>query len=267
MVQAVAQKTPAHAGYAIIEQGKQGRRALPAQGFGQFEIAPRRRIQPKINAFFLDDEVLHMRQGARLRVFGILQQCAGGGDGEFCCVIFNPERGERMDMEMLAQHEAGVIGGKMPLRSTGLRDGRGTTRNTRQGDVQPFRQKHFRRANALQRRGKLRGGDFRQHEFAAGEIQPRQPDLLAVLRQRHEQRILAVFHQTGVGQRAGRDDTRHHARHRPLAIRIARLLANHHRLAQFDEAGKIIFQRVIGNPRHLDRLPRRLPARGEGNVQ
>ncbi len=51
VVQGVAQQARTHAGHAVVEQRKQGRRGLATQGFGQFQIAPGGQIQAEVGAF------------------------------------------------------------------------------------------------------------------------------------------------------------------------------------------------------------------------
>jgi hypothetical protein len=74
-------KARAHRGDAGVEQAAQGWRRLAAQGFGEFQVAPGRRVEAEEGRVALDNQRLHMRQGARLRRLRVTQQRAGGGDG------------------------------------------------------------------------------------------------------------------------------------------------------------------------------------------
>jgi hypothetical protein len=80
MVQGVPQQPRAHGGDAVVEQAAQRRRRLAAQGFGEFEVAPRRHVEPEEGGVAFDDQRPQVRQGARLGRLGVAQQCAGSGD-------------------------------------------------------------------------------------------------------------------------------------------------------------------------------------------
>jgi hypothetical protein len=77
----VPQQTRAHCRDAVVEQAAQRWRRLAAQGFGEFEVAPRRRVEPEEGGVAFDDQRPQVGQGTRLRRLGIAQQGAGGGDG------------------------------------------------------------------------------------------------------------------------------------------------------------------------------------------
>ena len=67
---------------------------------------------------------------------------------------------------------------------------------------------------------------------------------------------------------AGEDDARHGAFDRSFArCRVADLLADDHRLAELHEAREVAFDRVVGNPGHLDRLSGALSAGGQRDVE
>ena len=82
MVQRVAQQPAAHAGRAGIEQREQRRRGVAAQGLGELEVAPRRRVHAHEGALLLDHERLDVRDGRALRGARIFEQRAGRGDGD-----------------------------------------------------------------------------------------------------------------------------------------------------------------------------------------
>ena len=66
MMQCVAQTPAAHAGGAGVEQRQQRRRRFAADGFGEFEVAPGRRVHAQPRAFGFDDQRTHMGDGGAL---------------------------------------------------------------------------------------------------------------------------------------------------------------------------------------------------------
>jgi hypothetical protein len=103
--------------------------------------------------------------------------------------------------------------------------------------------------------------------FALGHAQPGQAAGVArPLMHRQQHRFGFVAQQFHVGQRAGRDHPHHLALDRPLAGDLAHLLANCHRFAQLDEPGQVGVHRVKRHTRHHHRLPGRLAALGQGDV-
>ena len=76
-----------------------------------------------------------------------------------------------------------------------------------------------------------------------------------------------VAEQFRVCQRAGCDNTHHFALDGAFAGDFAHLLTNRHRLAQFDQTREVSFYRVKRHTRHHHRLPGRLAALREGDVE
>ena len=189
-----------------------------------------------------------------------MEQGAGGGDRRL--QSFRTETGQRGDFKLLAKQAASRVEFEIPVRLAGA------------GDVEAeigrpaFRVEDFSRADALQRRRNLLGRYFEQHKFAAGQVEPRQAGGVADGGYSQQPDVLLVVDQRRVGQRAGRDDTRHGAFNRTLAgRRIADLLADHRRFAELDQAGEVGLQRMEGNAAHLDRHAGRLAARGQRDVE
>ena len=163
---------------------------------------------------------------------------------------------------------------KLPIRARGQRAANvPAVAQVVQGVLKPLRHpravQHLAGGNAGQGFGQLSLGAFGQVNAPLRHTHPRQPHALAAPAVQGQQHGLAlVRQQRRIGQRAGRDHAHHLALHRPLAhAHLAHLLANGHRLAQLDEAGQVIFQGMKRHPRHAHRKPRRLPARGQRDVQ
>jgi hypothetical protein len=117
MMQRVAQKARAHRGDAHVEQAAQRRRRLAAQRFREFQIAPGGRVEAEEGAVALDDQRLHMRQGARLGRLRVAQQRAGGGDRG--TQLIGPKAGERRRLEMGTQLARRRLGVEVPVRLAG----------------------------------------------------------------------------------------------------------------------------------------------------
>jgi hypothetical protein len=82
-------------------------------------------------------------------------------------------------------------------------------------------------------------GDFGQDEFAAGQIQAGQPAVLRVVVSASSQMSRLSSSSAASVSVPGRDDARHGALDRPLAgRRVADLLADHHRFAEFDQRAR-----------------------------
>ena len=79
MMQPVAQQAAAHAGGAAVEQAVQRGRGRAAQGFGEFQVAPRRRIHAHVIVRALRQQRVHMGQGLALGFARIVEQRAGRG--------------------------------------------------------------------------------------------------------------------------------------------------------------------------------------------
>ena len=76
-----------------------------------------------------------------------------------------------------------------------------------------------------------------------------------------------VAQQLRIGERTGCDDSNHFSLHRPFASDFAHLFTNRHRFAKLDESRQIVFQRMKRHTRHHHRLPARLPALRERDVE
>ena len=117
--------------------------------------------------------------------------------------------------------------------------------------------------------GQLVLGAFGQVHAALCHAQPRQ----AAARTRalvHGQQhgFGFVRQQLGVRQRAGGDHAHHLAFHRAFGrAHFAHLLGNSDGFTHLDEAGQVVYKRMEGHPRHHHRLPARLAALGQGDVE
>jgi hypothetical protein len=190
----------------------------------------------------------------------VLQQRPSGGDGRL--QAFSAETSQRSDFELVAKQAPGRVEVEIPVRLAGA------CRVEAEVGCPAFRVENFRRADALQRRRNLFGRYFEQHELAARQIQS--GDACGVAQGGHGEQpeVLLVVDQRRVGQCARRHDARHGALDRPLAGgRVADLLADHRRFAEFDQAGEVGLQRVERHAAHPDRHAGRLAARGQRDVE
>ena len=155
VMQPVAQQAAAHAAGAGVEQGEQGGRRFAAQGFADFQIAPRRGVEQHIVAFMLHAQALDMGQLAALRGLGILQQRAGRGDRGVQAGA--AEAVEVAGGELPGQLLHGGVMVELPWRQ---RLGR-AFRRVQRGMRPALGKQDFRRLDALQRRGKTLRRHFR----------------------------------------------------------------------------------------------------------
>ena len=204
-----------------------------------------------------------MWQGSTLGFLGVAEQAACGADGQ----------GQRLatkafkvlHRELLAKTFQRRIALKIPRRTT-LGP---TTFLCRQVLGPIIRNQQLHRIDPLQLRQQvLPALDLQHAEIAAGDIQHRQAKQTLIAQHRRNQVIATLIQQRLITHRTRRNNAHHLTFHRPFTRgRVADLLTDHHRLAQLHQLDQVAFQRVIRNPTHRNRLPRRLPARGQGDVQ
>ena len=262
VVQPVAQRAAAHAGGAGVEHGEQGGRSFAAQGFADFQIAPRRGVEQHIVAFAFHAQALDVGQLAALRVLGIFQQGAGGGNRRI-------QTGTAEAIQIAgAKLRCQLVAGGIQIELPACKRSGGALCAAQGGMGKVIWMQDFRGAEPFQRRAKLLRRDFHQREAAAGQIQPGHAELVPVCCHGQQQAVALVVEQGCVGERAGRDDARHLALHRAFGGgRVADLLADGDRLAQLDQLGEILLGGVIRHARHLDRLACRGATGGERDAQ
>ncbi len=267
MVQPVAQQAAAHGRAAGVEQRVQRRRFGAAQGFGQFEVAARGRIEADVFGFRLDLQAAHVAQLLALRGGGIQQQGAGRAAGAGQRV--RAEAVEARDVELAAQALGARGDVEVPGRHARDRAGAG-----RHGLDRRVGGEDFGRADPLERRAQFVGRDFREPQRAAGEVEPGQAHvgehaaLVVAQAQREQVDVGLVGEQGGVGQRAGRDHAHHLALDRALrGGGVADLLADRHRFAELHQLRQVLLDRVVRHAGHLDRVAGRRAALREGQVE
>ena len=146
VVQGVAQQPGTHAGHAVVEQRKQGRRGLATQGFGQFQVAPGGQIKAEIRR-------LPFPRSGRADAAVI---CPIASPGHIAAAPrpqrwlvsgLGPKAGQRGHFELVAEQAASRVVVEIPVRLAGAGD----------IDVEigrpAFRIENFGRADAFQRRG------------------------------------------------------------------------------------------------------------------
>ncbi len=101
------------------------------------------------------------------------------------------------------------------------------------------------------------------HKAPGGQVQAGATVLVVVIENGTQKIVAALFQQSFVTDRAGGDDAHHLALHRALGQgRVANLLGNRHGFAQLYQPGQIVLRRMVGNPRHGNRLAGTLAALG-----
>ncbi len=184
---------------------------------------------------------------------GVLEQGAGGGDGQW--QIFGSEAGEVARAEVCRQVALCRCVVEVPVGQAldaGVAAGQGVAR--------AVRHQQLGRPQALELVGQGGGSGFEQAEVAAGQIEPGQAHFVAgaALDGDGQQQAVALFvEQRRIGQRARRDDARDGALDRSLARgRVADLLADRHRLAELDQARQVLLDRVVRHAGHRNRSRR-----------
>ena len=265
-----AQCPAAHAALAAIEQAEQCRTRLATQRERQLQVALRRQWQLHQAVITLHLQMVQMRHGAALGMFGVSQQRGGGGMRLHHFVgLPGIQVGRLQLLGQLAQAQAAVKGKRrtlgndealhgtvlLPLRQLLLQRLAGI------GAVQ-----HFHRLDAADPLRQLVRRAFGQAHAALRQTHPGQADAaVAADARRHLQRqqhgFGLVAQQLGFGQRARRHHAHHLALYRPLGrTNLADLLANRYRFAHLDQLGQVVVQRMHRHASHRNRLPSRLAA-------
>jgi hypothetical protein len=111
-MQRVTQPSATHARRTGVEQRKQRRCRLTPYGFGDLEIAARRRIHANVSARVLDRQRLDMRYCRALCRPRVFQQGTGGCDRDR--VIGRAETRQIERLELAAQRTASRVAVEVP---------------------------------------------------------------------------------------------------------------------------------------------------------
>jgi len=245
----------------MIEQGKQRRARFTAYGFGNFQIAPRGRVQFDELRMMLNAQTEQLRQSAALRSAHVFQQSPSRTHAQMACI--DSKANQIVHIEMARQIAFCRFAVELPRRDAA----HGDRAVFQQCEFGVFRRENFSRAQALQLRIQPVGIGFHQGKVTRGEREPRQPQTPFLESQRHQAVFAFVVKQGCVGQRAGRHHAHHFALDRPLGVDFADLLANRHRFTQAHQSRQILLGCVVGNTGHADRDAGRLAARGQRDVE
>ncbi len=107
-----------------------------------------------------------MGQGLGLGGLGVLEQGSRRPQGR--TQVFRPEGAEALHPEVFQELAPGRLLVKMPVRPPG----EGGVQARGQGFRLTVREQHLRRANAFQGGPQALRANFREAEFAAGQIEP-----------------------------------------------------------------------------------------------
>ena len=269
------EQAAAHAGHAGVQQRKQGGRvgsAFAPQGLCQLQVAAGAdgQVNQRVRALHLHP--LHMRQAAALGVFGVSEQ---GGSGCMCVGQGVSAPGDqRCGLQLFQQFALTQARIKLKVRPNGKRPAAPTC-----GFESPqFLLKRgcharagqeFAGRNAVDPVAQLVLCALGQVHHALCDAQPSQATAVFVgLVHGQQNRLALVGQQFGVCQGAGCDHAHHFALDRAFGRgHIAHLLANGHRLAQFDEPSQVCFHRMKGHTGHHHRLSGRLAPASEGDIE
>ncbi len=258
-MQPTAQLTRAHRGRCLIEHGCDSAFRPIGEAHIELEIAACRSIEQHRIASRFGAQPAQMRQRRLLRIAHVLQQTAGRANRKRQAGA--PEAGEIARRELLAEQARAALFIEVPDRA--LAKKRADLR------FRLLRHQYLCRLEPLDlARERFFPARFEHAEATARELEPREPESIAVQVQACEQRVAARFQEGIIGHGPGCD----HADDLPLdrsfrLRRIADLLADCDGFAAADEAGDVTFCAVIRDAGHRDGLPRRLPARSQRDVE
>ena len=110
--QPAAQQAPAHGGGGAVEHPGQGVLRAPGQGLGDLQVAAGGGVEDDGGVAGLGGQTADMRQGRELGVAHVLQQTAGGADGQR-----HPGAAEAAEVagaELLAEQALAAVGVEVP---------------------------------------------------------------------------------------------------------------------------------------------------------
>ena len=200
-----------------------------------------------------------MRQRRLVGFLQVFQQRPGGSDGGRLAMA--AKSAQIVGAELGAEQPLGTVGHEMP--------GRAFARGGQAGPEAAFHNQGFHRVQARVLGHQLTlGGAVDDDEPPGGHIGPGQAKAAVNRRNGGQTGGDAGIEQGVIGGGAGRDQTGDGAFHRPLfGPHLAHLLGNGHRLALTDQLGQVRVQLVIRHAGHDHRLPGRLAAPGQGDVE
>ena len=237
---------------------------MAAQGLGDFEVAAGGGIHADVLVFGFERKAVEVLRQLALGEADVIEQRTGGADGGGVGLLVQPEAAQILAAEIVGEQLCAAVGRKLP----GIQP-RDVGRLNRWG-VGGIGQQDFRRLQACQFIGEFVGRGELGFEFAALQRSPSEADVFFVaFHAAHGDDAVGffVFQKGGIGERAGGDDAHNLALYRPFGgAHFARLLANGHALAHFNEPGQILLGGVIRHAGHFNRLAIELAARGEGDV-
>ena len=229
-----AQLAAAHGSRRVIEHADQRAFGTARQAAVEFQVAARGGVEQQRLVALLAADAAQVRQRRLLRVANVLQQAAGGADGQR--PAGEPEAGEVARAELLAELPLGarrfeVPGRPLPDRRMACPWVSATSR--------PRTPATPRGAGARARRRAPRPGRLKRMEAAARQLEPRQAEALADTHERRQQGVAALLEQRVVRHRSRRDDAHHLPLDRALGFRrVADLLADRDRLALAARRGR-----------------------------
>ncbi|OQB00694.1 MAG: hypothetical protein BWY25_01691 [Chloroflexi bacterium ADurb.Bin222] len=279
-LQPVQQQSAAHRRQRHIEHPQQRTVLLAAQGLREFQIAPRRRIHRHEVPGRIRHQPHDLRQHPLLRLLQIRQDRAGSPHRQRLALA--AEALQRAHPEMFQER---LPRGRLLEAVSGPRR---EMRRQRPGErlfggcfwligsaLLPradLGEKHLTRLKARQFLPRRREdvailAELGRAELAGGNL--RVGDARAFALDHHSGEVIRTFlvEQCRLDERAGRDNALDAALHRPTTVRLAYLLGKRHTIAFLDEAGDVVFYRMIGHPRHRNAHALRHRARGEDNIQ
>ena len=261
MMQPVPQQPAAHAACAFVEQRKQRRRGLAAQGLGELEVAPGCGVHAQILPGALGRNCIHVGESLALGLFRIVEQGAAGADGRL--QVLAAVACEARRAELAEQGLGPGLHVEMPLGQARHREP-----GERVGEDAAVGDQNFRGADAAQLLREVLRGHFGDAQLATGQIEPGEARSRAVMRNREQDVVRFFLEQRRVGERARRDDAGDLALDRALRrAGITDLLADRDRFAEPDESRQILLDRVVRHAGHFDRRARRFAAGGQRDVE
>ena len=262
-IQPPRHQAAAHGRCSMVEHVEQGIVTATGQILVDFQIAAAGAVDDHAVFKALLGDAADVRQGGALGFLGIAQQRTGGAEAEG--QVLTVEADQILGAELLGEGLEGAVLIELP--------GGAATHGAATLDWRVafpvIGNQQLGRCQALQLpEQSLPAAQFHDHKTATVDVERSQAEAAFGAHQRGQQVVTALIEQCFITDRAGSNDAGNLALDRALAGgRIANLLTDDNRLAQFDQLGQIALGGMERDAGHRNRLAAGLAPCGQGDIE
>ncbi len=243
----------------MIQHVQQRAFDFAAQGFGEFQVAARRRVEGHEFGQAVDAQAGQQVERVGLGLFEILHDDARGADGK--TLSFQPEAFQRDGAEMRQERFLAFA----RLEAPGGQGG-GVTEHA-VGEILRIGVQEFRGAQARQLGAQGLEREFGDGEFARSNIRVGNRGRPTVENDRGQVVVGVAGQESRLDDCPRCHDPHYFAREDAFERLVSHLFADGDVVAFFDQAGEVVFDGVVGDARHRDARTFGDVARGEHDVE